>query len=225
MNTIRWTICDDAEYLRTSFKLELENQRNLEFVGDAHDSKSCVKMVAAQKPDILLLDIQMDTETAGIDIIPELKKIAPAMKIIMLTSYDDENYVFSAFANGADDYIYKSLSKAEIVSSIINVYNNTSMLRPEIAKKLTKRSLEIENQHKSLIYIVNIMTKLSTSEFEVLKSAYNGDSYKKIAAERFVDISTVRTLASRVLRKFNTNNMQHLIQELSSLKVFELFDK
>lgn len=225
MAIINWSICDDAEFLCTSFKMGFKSNPDFCFVGESHDSTACLQMVREKKPDILLLDIQMETDTAGIDVIPFLKELQPSLKIIMLTNYDDENYIFKAFANGADNYIPKTLPNDLILDVIKDVYNNTAMLRPEIGKKLAKKSLDINNQNKSILYIIDIMAKLSNSEFEILKAIYSGNSYQKIADDRFVDISTVRSFVSRILKKFSVINMKSLIKDLSKLEVFDLFDK
>ena len=142
----------------------------------------------------------------------------------MLTNYDDGNYVFSAFVNGATDYVLKTLSNGEILQALRNVSENKTSLRPEIAKKLVQKSSEIQKQNLSLVYSINMLTKLSTSEFEVLRQCYYGESYKQIAEERFVDVSTIRTLASRIIKKFEYDSMKNLVKALSKLKVFEYLD-
>lgn len=85
----------------------------------------------------------MEEPTTGIEIIPKLKKIMPELKIIMLTNYDDNNYIFSAFVNGATDYVLKTLSDQEILQAMYNVGENRTSLRPEIAQKLVQKSKEI----------------------------------------------------------------------------------
>lgn len=221
---IHWAICDDAEYLCKSFEWAFENEPEMIFEGYAIDQQSCFQLVREKKPDILLLDIQMEEPTTGIELIPKLKKLLPELKIIMLTNYDDDNYIFSAFVNGATDYVLKTLSNQEILQVLYNVSENKTSLRPEIAKKLVQKSSEIQQQNQSLIYAINMLTKLSTSEFEVLRHCYYGDSYKQIAEARFVDVSTVRTLASRIIKKFKYDSMKNLVKSLTRLKVFEYLD-
>ncbi len=140
---IHWAICDDAEYLCKSFEWAFENEPNLIFEGFATDEQSCLELIREKKPEILLLDIQMEEPTTGIEIIPNLKKIMPELKIIMLTNYDDNNYIFSAFVNGATDYVLKTLSNQEILQAMYNVSENRTSLRPEIAQKLVQKSKEI----------------------------------------------------------------------------------
>lgn len=221
---IKWAICDDADYLCKSFEWAFEADKEMKFCGSANNSSDCLDLIQKSTPDVLLLDIQMETPEAGLKIIPQLKQLCPTLKIVMLTNYDDEDNVFTAFVNGADEFINKNLPDSEILQTVHNVFNNTSSLRPEIAQKLIKKSQEIQNKNTSLIYTINMLNKLSTSEFEVLKSCYYGESYKQIAADRFVDVSTIRTLASRILKKFEYKTMNSLVHQLSALHVFEYLD-
>jgi len=222
---INWAICDDAEYLCKSFEWAFENVEDLKFMGSANSAATCLELIKAKCPDILLLDIQMETQTTGIELIPKVKGIRPSMKIIMLTNYDDDDYVFSAFVKGADDFVKKTLSDVEILDTIRAVYNNQSSLRADITQKIISKANEIQQQNTSLIYLINMLTKLSTSEYEVLKMSYYGQSYKQIAENRFVDVSTIRTLASRILKKFEYNSIKNLVQELQKLHIFEYLDK
>lgn len=222
---IHWAICDDAEYLCKSFEWAFEAEPELVFEGYATDGEACLALVREKRPDILLLDIQMEEPNTGIDLLPRLKEIMPELKVIMLTNYDDDNYIFSAFVNGATDYVLKALSNQEILQALYNVSENKTSLRPEIATKLVQKSNEIQKQNLSLVYAINLLTKLSTSEFEVLKRCYYGDSYKEIAKARFVDVSTIRTLASRIIKKFDYDNMKHLVEALAKLQIFEYLDR
>lgn len=225
MTTIRVALCDDVKYLIEGYKAILENDEQIIFVGEAYDSQGCIYMVQKTTPDILLLDIQMDGEKAGVDIIPTLKEICPRLKIIMLTSYSNEEYVFSAFANGADDYFVKSTSNEDLIKTIKNVFMNISSLRPEIAQILTKKTKEVDEQQKSLLFMLNSISKLSTSEFQLLRALYYGDSYKKIAADRFVEVNTIRKMASRIIQKFEVNSMNEILSHMKKLNVFDLLDK
>lgn len=222
---IHWAICDDAEYLCKSFEWAFEKEPDLVFERAATNREDCLALVREKRPQVLLLDIQMEESTTGIDLIPDVKELEPELKIIMLTNYDDENYIFSAFVNGADDYALKTLPNEEILKTLRDVSNNQSSLRPEIAQKLVRRSAEIQQENMSLLYAFDIMTKLSTSEYEVLRASYYGQSYKQIAAERFVDVSTIRTLASRVIKKFGSSDMKTLLKELKTLNVFTFLDR
>ena len=224
MKKIHWGICDDNEYICFIYQTELSKYEYLEFSGDIHCAKDCLDFCAKHPIDILLLDIQLENETAGINIIPKIKKLFPMIKIIILTSYEDEEYIFSAFANGADDYFLKTLPIEQLSVKIQSVYDNTSSLSPNIAQTLSKKAKEISDYQKSLLYTLKIMTSLSTSEFEVLKLVCKGYSYKEISTYRYVDLGTVKAQASKILKKFDTHNMKQLAESLNKQKIFDLFD-
>ena len=223
MDKIKVVMCDDAEYLCVSIKNHFKYLDDLEFVGYTIDSASCVKLVSETKPDILLLDIQMETKTSGIDILPKLQTVTPNLKIIMLTSYMDSTYIFDSLANGAADYVIKSCSNEELVQKIRDVYRGCNALEPQIFNIFKQKSKNLSTAHKSLIFVLNKMISLSPKEVELLKALYNGESYTEIAQKRFVENTTVRSMGSRILRKFDCSNMHDLIQNLRDMKVFDLF--
>ena len=224
-NIIRWAICDDADYICRNFQLDLSTYENFKFEGKANNTSECLDLIKNTKPDILLLDIQMQEEKTGIDIIPEIKSISPKTKIIMITSFEDSEYIFNAFANGADNYISKTEHIDFIVKTIINVHNNSSVLRPEIAQILANKSKQVANMQKSMLYLIEIISKLSTSEYMILKAVCLGKTYKQIASENFIDASTVRTHGSRIIKKFNAKSMDEVVNAINELNVMDLFDK
>ncbi len=223
MKKIRLAICDDFEYLCINIKNQFKYSEEFDFLGYCTSAAKCTAMVESFKPDILLLDVQLETETAGIDIIPEILDKSPQTKIIMLTSYSNDDYIFDSIINGASDYICKNCTIDEMFSKIKNVYNNKSTLSPEIALKFNAKSREVTISHRSLIYMLDKIIKLSSSELEVLKDLYNGKTYNQIAKERFVEACTVRSMGSRILKKFNATNIKTLVRELHEIKIFDLF--
>lgn len=224
-NIIRWAICDDADYLCRNFQLDLSVFDNFKFEGKANNTTECLELVKNIEPDILLLDIQMQEERTGIDIIPEIKDISPKTKVIMITSFDDSEYIFNAFANGADNYVSKTEKIDYIVKTIIDVYNNDSVLRPEIAQILANKSKQVANMQKSMLHLIEIISKLSTSEYMIFKAVCLGKTYKQIASENFIDVSTVRTHGSRIIKKFNAKSMDEVVKAINELNIMDLFNK
>lgn len=223
MNTINVAMCDDAEYLCINIKNHFKYVEGVDFVGYTTGSDSCVDLILNTKPDILLLDIQIESKTSGIDILPALFDAAPDLKVIMLTSYMDSEYIFDSLANGASDYIIKSCSNNELTKKIKEVYNDTNTIEPEIFSIFKQKSQNLAIAHKSLIFVLNKMITLSSNEIEVLKALYNGESYNEIAEKRVVENTTVRSMGSRILRKFGASSMRDLINDLRNMKIFDLF--
>lgn len=221
---IKVAICDDAKYLCEGFKAQFELFSEVEMVGMAHDCETCIHMLAETKPDILLLDIRMETEDAGVKLIPKIKECFPDIKILILTSFDDEAYVFEAFANGADDYCVKTVAVEHLVQKVCNVMDNKIVLDGAIAKKLVNQTHKMKKQQMSLLYIYNKVSRLSEGEYELLRELYYGANYRTIAQKKCVEVESVEKMAKRLLKRMENKTMKELLEEMRGLRVFEFID-
>lgn len=217
-------ICDDMKRLCEYYAKVFSKTSEVEVVGTAQNGDECKVLVQKTQPDILLLDIQMRTNDEGLEVIKDLLEIKPDLKIIMLTAHRVEDYVFRAFSSGAVDFLYKTAEDGEIVSKVLDVYQNKAAIDADIAAPLTKKLRDVMKMQKSLLYTVNQITKLSKSEISVLRGIYYGKSYREIAAERYVEEGTIRAQASGILRKFETKSMKSLIKSLKEMELFEFID-
>jgi len=223
MSKIRVAICDDLEFLCQNLQNHFKYQQDIEFVGYCTSAKDCPKFVKDSCPDVLLLDIQMEKETAGIDIISELLEQSPKLKIIIMSSYAYNEYIFSAIINGATDYVTKDCSVEQIIQKIRDAYLNQTQLLPDISKKFTDMSRTLNESHQSLIYMLSILITLSKTEFEILKLLCSGKSNDAIAKQRFTEVSTVRSICSNILKKFGATNIKNLVNSINDLHVFDHF--
>ena len=222
---IRIVVCDDMEQIKDYFVRLISSQEDMEVVGSACDKQSVLEVVRATVPDIVLMDIQMDTEKAGIEAISEILDEFPEIKIIIITIHAEDDYIFEAFAVGAVDYIMKTESKEEICKSIRRVYDDEEFIRPNIAKRLVNGYVKAHKMRQSFMYMLSIMTSLTNTELEILKAAYYGKSRKEIAAERFVELNTVKYHITNILKKLHYKSLRHLISDIRELALFENFFK
>ena len=135
----------------------------------------------------------------------------------------DSTYIFDSLANGAADYVIKTCSSEDLMQKIRDVYHGCNTIEPQIFNIFKQKSKGLATAHKSLIFVLSKMITLSPKEVELLKDLYNGESYNEIAKKRVVENTTVRSMGSRILHKFDSPNMQVLIQNLRDTKVFDLF--
>jgi DNA-binding NarL/FixJ family response regulator len=224
VNKIGIVVVDDAEEIRNYFKMILSKENDMQVVGEASNGKEAYDVVAKTKPDIVLMDIQMETETAGIDAIKRINEEFDCVKTIVLTVHEEDELLFQAYTVGAMDYIVKTSSIVDIIQSIRNVYKNEMSLRPEIAEKIISEFSRLRTQQSSLIYTLNIISKLTNSEFEILKAVYNGNSYKQITNQRCVEEVTIRTQVNKILKKFQMRSMKDVIRLLKGMKFFEIYN-
>ena len=224
MEKIRIAICDDVEQVCEGYRMYIEREQDMEYAGSANSSKKCLELVKSKKPDILLLDIYIEDEMTGINMLSSLKEIAPEMSIIMLTSYNDSQYIFHSIMNGADGYIVKKIGENKIIDQIREIYGKKTVDKSDEVMDAFKA--EVRNLYKnrqSMLYMINQLVKLSPSEYEILRDIYNGMTYKKIAQNRFVEECTIKSHASRILKKFDADSMKSLIKDMRELKIFENF--
>lgn len=224
-DNISWVICDDSEHARFVYRKGLSAFEDLNFVGECSDCEQCIELCREKHPDVLLLDVQLEFEKLGIDAIPEIKEASPNTKVVILSGFNEEDYIFIAFAKGADNYVLKEDSIKKLHDTMYNVYHSINVIEGQMAAIIVQRTRETEERQRSLLQMVEIMSRLSVSEYEVLKLIYAGKSYREIAQERFVETSTIKVQASRVLKKFNEKSMTVLIEQIRRLKLFDLFKK
>lgn len=223
MDLIRVALCDDYKDLVKSYKEYIEFEPDIVVPAVFYSAKECLENIGTVDVDILLLDIQMETKTAGIDIIQDIKRIKPDLKIIMLTSYNDDEYIFNAFTNGASNYVLKDEQFSVILKAIRNVHNDELVISNQIATRLLSKANEIQTQQQSLLFLFNKLHHLTKTEFEVLEALYNGLSYSEVAQLRVVEDNTIRKIASNILHKFGEKNMQDLLTAIKETGLFKYF--
>lgn len=196
----------------------------MDVIGYASSGLEAVQKTVALAPDIVLMDIQMETRTAGITASERILKSAPGTKIIILTILEDDNLLFQAYCAGVIDYIVKTDSISQILSSIRNANDNQLVLRPKYAEKIIEELNRVKEEQRSLIYSFSILTRLSNSEFEVLKCIYQGMTSKSIADMRYVSAGTIKTQIHSILRKFEMKSMKDIIRKLDEINFSSLLD-
>lgn len=222
MNKITVVIVDDMEEIRQYLSSILEKEEDIEVVGMASSGYEAIPLVRSQRPDVVLMDIQMETNTAGIDAAEQIHAEFPQIKIIVITIHEEDGLLFRAYAAGAMDYIIKSDSPETIIRSTKSVYENQLLLRPVVAEKIREEFNHMITYKDSLIFVLNLLTKLTNSELDVLKAAYEGYSYREIAAMRYVSLATIKTHVNSILKKFQMKRMKDIQEILRKINFAEL---
>lgn len=221
---IKIVIVDDSREVTDYFNGILSNEKDMVVLGEANTKEEALALIAEKQPDIVLTDIQMETEETGIEIARYVKETFPDIKIIVLTIHEEDDLLFKAYAEGAMDYIVKTSSIVDIIMSIRNVHWNKMSLRPEVAKKIINEFSRLIKQKDHLIHSLNVMSKLTNAEFEILQAVYKGKSYRTIARERFVEEVTIRTQVNKILKKFHMKRMKDVINLVNQWDVFEIYN-
>ncbi|PLR86379.1 DNA-binding response regulator [Bacillus canaveralius] len=222
MENIKILIADDMEANRRRLDRMIRAAGNLSLVASAKSGYEAVAYAAVKKPDIILMDIEMESQMAGINAAAEIHKILPETKVIMLTVHQDNNIVFAAFQTGIVDYVIKTAPKEEILEAIYSASSNQSPIRPIIAEKIRQEFARIKKSEDHLTHFFKIIANLTPSELEVLKLLCSGLKRKEIAEARAVEIETIKKQIGRLLQKFSKKTTREIVEEVNELKLFDI---
>lgn len=223
MEKIRVLVCDDMDYMCDIFSALINNSQTCTCVGIAKNEKEVVKEVQEKQPDVILLDMQLDTSESGIILIPIIKDVSPNSKIIVVSIHEDNEKIFKSIQLGAKDYLFKKTSPKQIISKIESVYKGEESINSVVASKILTEVKRVEQVQNSLLFLVNKMHALSEMEMMVLKLRCQGLNYEQIAEKINVEPVTVRTYVSRILKKMNYSQMNNLIDNLNDIGFMQLF--
>jgi NarL family two-component system response regulator LiaR len=196
--TIRILIADDHAIVREGLRALIQTEEGMELVGEAVDGVTAVQLYQSLKPDLLLLDLLMPRKD-GIAVIQEIKQFDPQARIIILTSFAEDNKVFPAIKAGAQGYLLKDTSPQELIQAIREVKQGESFLHPAIARKLI-HELNRPADAKQMKDI------LSERELEVLGLIAEGLPNQEIARRLVISERTVRNHVGNILSKLNLDN-------------------
>lgn len=224
MKQIRVMMADDSPEIRSYFSNIISHEEDMELAGTASSGVEAVQLARELRPDIILMDIQMETRVAGISASQQILTEFPGTKIIILTILEDDDLLFQAYCAGVIDYIIKTDATDRILTSIRNAYKNQLILRPEYAEKIIDELKRVREEQHSLLYSLNTLSRLSNSEFEVLKSLYQGLNARQISEERFVSLGTVKTQIHSILQKFGFKSVSEVVRKLHEINFDYIID-
>jgi DNA-binding NarL/FixJ family response regulator len=190
-------ICDDQTIVRDGLAMMLKLEPDIEVVGTAEDGAAAVEMVEKAKPDLVLMDLKMPMMN-GVEATRRIRTRHPEIKVLVLTTYDDDEWVFDAIRAGACGYLLKDTSREEVVRAVKGTAAGKTFVDPSIAGKVLRQAAGQQTQATSLI-----TEKLTEREIEVLRLIAAGLSNADISEQLFLSEGTVRNHVSAILSKLD----------------------
>lgn len=199
-------LADDQELVRAGFRLILDAQDDLRVTGEAGDGAEAVDLVRRLQPDVVLMDVQMPVFD-GIEATRRLAEAANTSRVVILTTFERDDFIVSALRAGASGFLIKNAPPEQLLEAVRTVASGDALLSPSVTRRLIERFAEQGVVHQR----DDLVTDLTERELEVLQQVATGRTNAEIAAQLFLGEATVKTHLSRVLTKLGLRDRVHLV--------------
>jgi len=218
MNNI-WKVflVDDHQIVRDGIRSLIEDAKDIFITGEAGDGEEMLPMLESAQPDIILLDISLPGLN-GIELIPIIREKYPQMKILILSMYNADDYIFNAVRAGANGYLPKNSSKTELLDAIRKICDGHDYFGEEVHKVIVNSYISMAKDDKS----PEKKQQLSLRELEILKLFAEGWSNKQIADHLFISVRTVESHKNHIMQKFGFKSTVEMVKYAIKNKIINL---
>lgn len=200
--TIKILLADDQSLFRDGLRILLSTQQDFEVVGEATNGEEALRLAARLRPHIVLMDMRMPV-LGGVETTRRLHETLPDCRVIVLTTFDDDELLFEGLRAGAVGYLLKAVSTPRLLEAIRTVARGESILEPSVTAKVVAEFARLSNQS---IRPQPLLSPLSEREIEVLRLVARGATNREIAATLFIAEGTVRNHLTNILGKLGVSD-------------------
>ena len=205
----RILIVDDQELFRDSLSIIMKSSDEIEVTGAVASVDEALASIRETMPDAVLMDIRMPGKD-GVEGTRLIKSRYPDVKVIVLTTFDDDEYVYGALKYGASGYLLKGCSKAELMEAIHLALSGGAMINPEIATKVIRQFSEMARREDIIQVSDELADQLNESEIKIIQVVGRGLSNREISATLYLSEGTVRNYISSILTKLELRDRTQL---------------
>ncbi|WP_026528570.1 response regulator transcription factor [Butyrivibrio sp. VCD2006] len=206
---IKILIADDQELMRQSLKMILGGVEDFEVTDAVSNGTDVIRSIRENKPDVILMDVRMP-KMDGVVCTKIIKENEPDIKIIILTTFDDDEYVFNAIKNGASGYLLKGVSFEELIEAIRKVHSGMAIMNDDITNKVLKLFSEMAKSKDSVEVDEQSINEIKENEWAIIEGIVEGLSNKEIATKLNFSEGTIRNNLSNILNKLGLKNRTQL---------------
>jgi DNA-binding NarL/FixJ family response regulator len=217
---IRILIADDHELFRRGLRMVLEDEQDIDVIGEVGDGQTAVQLATDEAPDVMVMDVRMP-QLSGIEAAIRVKEALPHTKILMLTISDEEDDLYEAIKAGANGYLLKEISIDEIGNAVRSVHAGQSLISPSMASKLLNEfasMIKREEEEKEQVPA----PKLTPREMEVLEHVAKGMNNREIAKALFISENTVKNHVRNILEKLHLHSRMEAVVYAVREKLLEI---
>ncbi len=200
MNRLRILLVDDHEVVRVGLRALIERQAGMEVIGEAGTAREAVTQAGRLAPDVVVLDVRLPG-SSGLDACQQIKARWPETRIIVLTSFPDEDVLFDAIAAGADGYVLKQVGSDDLIRALERVGRGESLLDPSVTDRVFARIRKARHRERA-----DAFADLSRQEMEILALIAEGQTNREIGEALHLGEKTVRNYVSDILNKLGVNS-------------------
>lgn len=214
-------LVDDQLLFLESLKIVIENMApDMEVIGIAENGSVALDIIKENRPDVVLMDVRMPVMD-GVAAAKKIKELYPVINILMLTTFNDDDYVKDALKNGAAGYMLKNIAPDMLISSIRAVSTGAILISPSIAGSLIDNKNDVDTNDKRQLNKVPLwFENLNPREKSIIKLLIEGKSNTEIASEIFIGPQTIRNYISSIYSKLNVSNRSEAIRKAKGIEVF-----
>ncbi len=216
---IRLMIADDHELFRRGLRMVLEDEDDIEVIGEASDGEVAVELAREHAPDVVVMDVRMPGLT-GIEAARRVKEEEPGTKILMLTISDEEDDLYEAIKAGANGYLLKEISIDEISHAVRSVHSGQSLISPSMASKLLDEFAAMIKKEEQKEEVP--APRLTPREMEVLEHVAQGMNNREIAKALFISENTVKNHVRNILEKLHLHSRMEAVVYAVREKLLEI---
>lgn len=212
---IKVLIVDDQSLIREGLTMMLSLYDTISLVGEATNGKEAIELLDKEEVDLILMDIRMPIMD-GVEATKEIKENYPEVKVLILTTFNEDEYIFEGLRNGADGYLLKDISSQELVRAIKTVYEGNVLLQPDVARKMIG-SMTYNNSTQNNLD-KDIFKDLTKKEYEIAQLIGEGSSNKEIAKALYITEGTVKNHITKILDKLDLRDRTQLAVLIKDLE-------
>lgn len=203
MRTVRVLLADDQELVRDGFRMILNHEDDIDVVGEASDGRQALDLAKRLLPHVVLMDVRMDVMD-GLEATQRIMQSGVGTRVLILTTFDVDEYVYEALRAGASGFLLKDVSAAQLVDGVRVIAGGEALLAPSVTRRLLERfTPDLPSVDRKLVAAID---SLSPRELEILRLLASGFSNAELAAHFFVSEATVKTHLTHVFRKLQVRD-------------------